>query len=55
MKAKCLKDFRDLDAGMLRKAGDTFEVTPERFKTLNSTKYGQLVREVKPRKQKEEV
>ena len=54
MKAKCLKDFRDLDAGVLRKEGSVFDVTPQRFKLLNSTKYGQLVREVKARKPKED-
>lgn len=53
MRAKCLRDFRDLDAGVLRKEGDVFEVTPERFDSLNSTKYGELVREVRARKPKE--
>lgn len=54
MKAKCIKGFRDLKAGVLRSEGETFEVTAERFKALNGSKYGQLVREVKTRKPKEE-
>ena len=54
MRAKCVRDFRDLDTGAMRRAGDVFDVTPYRFKALNATKYGQLVREVKTRKPKED-
>lgn len=31
MKAKVLKAFKDVDAGTVRMAGDTFECTEERF------------------------
>jgi len=47
MRAECIKGFRDLKEGVLRKEGDTFDVTAERFEELNASKYGQLVREVK--------
>ena len=38
--------FRDIESGTYRKAGDLFEVTPERLRALNSTRYGQLAEEV---------
>lgn len=47
MMAQAVKEFRDRESGTLRKEGDRFEVTPERFKALNSSRYGELVREVK--------
>lgn len=46
MLVECIVGFRDLDAGILRDAGDRFEVSPERFAALNGTKYGKLVSEV---------
>ena len=46
MLAECVRDFRDLDCGALRRAGDRFEVSPERLERLNATKYGELAREV---------
>lgn len=55
MRAKATKDFKDLEANAFRKAGETFEVTEERFKAINSTRYGTLaVEEVKeaPKKPK---
>lgn len=54
MRAKATKDFKDLEAKTLRKAGETFEVTEERFKALNATRYGTLATEVKeaPKKPK---
>lgn len=33
---KVLKEFYDLKAGMVRKEGDTFEETKERFDEINS-------------------
>lgn len=44
----------DLETKALRKAGETFEVTEERFKALNATRYGTLAVEVKeaPKKPK---
>lgn len=46
MLAECVREFRDLDCGVLRAAGDRFEVSPERLGRLNATKYGELAREV---------
>lgn len=54
MIAECVCGFRDLEAKAMRKAGDRFEVTPERFKALNATKYGILVREVPEEPKQEE-
>lgn len=31
---KCLKNFRDKHTGKIRKAGDVFKVTEERFKEI---------------------
>lgn len=45
MRAMATKDFTDLEAKAFRKAGETFEVTEERFKALNATRYGTLVTE----------
>lgn len=47
MLVECTKLFRDLEKGVLREEGSTFEVTRERYKAINSSGYGQLVREVK--------
>lgn len=46
MTAECIVSFKDIEAGVLRETGERFEVTPERFKAINSTKYGILVKEV---------
>lgn len=46
MTAECIVSFKDIEAGRLREAGERFEVTPERFKAINSTRYGILVKEV---------
>lgn len=54
MRAKATEDFMDKEAKTLRKAGETFDVTEERFKALNATRYGTLAVEVKeaPKKPK---
>jgi len=46
MVIKCIKRFRDLDAGIFREEGDTFEVTEERYQAINTAGYGQLVEKV---------
>lgn len=46
VKAVARTAFRDLDCGVLREAGDVFEVTPERLERINSTRYGRLAVEV---------
>lgn len=51
MQAVCVKPFRDLDAGVMREEGDIFEVSPQRFDRLNTTRYGKLVEEApKPKR-----
>lgn len=52
MKAKAIVKFRDLKEKKLRQIGEEFEVSKERFKEINSTKYGVLVEEVKEEKKK---
>ncbi len=46
MKAKALQPFHDSKEGVIRKWGDTFTVSEERFEELNSTKFGVLVEAV---------
>lgn len=50
MKAKTLKKFKDRKEGIVRKVGDQFEITKERFQEINGTKNGVLVEEIKPKK-----
>lgn len=52
MKAKTLKKFKDRKEGIVRKVGETFEVSKERFEEINATKNGKLVVEVKETKKK---
>lgn len=46
MKAKVLKPFVDKKEGVTRKLGDTFDVSAERLKEINSTEFGVLVEAV---------
>ena len=46
MVIKCIKRFRDLEAGTFREEGDTFEATEERYQAINTAGYGQLVEKV---------
>lgn len=43
MKARVLKPFIDKKDGVARKPGDTFILSKERYKEINSTKFGVLV------------
>lgn len=43
MRVKCIRTFRDFEAGRVRDSGEEFEVTPDRFKAINGTEYGTLV------------
>ena len=45
MKVRVLRHFKDKKEGVSRKPGDTFIVSKERFKEINSTHY--LVEEIK--------
>lgn len=54
MKVKVLRKFEDLKENKLRIAGDTFVVSQERFKEINSTKYGILVEVVEENKESTE-
>lgn len=42
MKAKVIKPFYDKKEGVTRNVGDTFTVSEERLKEINSTKLGVL-------------
>lgn len=56
MLAQATIDFRDLKEGVFRKAGETFEVTEERFKALSNSRYGRLVKKpAKPRVRRTET
>jgi hypothetical protein len=46
MLVECVRAFVDLDCGVMREAGDRFEVSPSRFTAINGTKYGELAVEV---------
>ena len=51
MKAKTIvSSFRDKKEKVTRKLNEEFIVSKERFKEINSTKYGKLVEEVKEKK-----
>lgn len=50
MKVKAIKRFNDKKEGVTRKTGDTFIVSKERFKEINSTH--DLVEEVKEEESK---
>ena len=52
MKVKTIVKFKDLKEKKLREAGEEFEVSKERYKEINSTKFGVLVEEVKEEKKK---
>ena len=54
MKAECITKFKDIDAGRIREVGERFELTPERFKAINSAGHGKLIREVRVRAKKSE-
>ena len=43
MRVKCIRTFRDFDAGRIRDEGDEFEVSPDRYDAINGTRYGTLV------------
>ncbi len=46
MKALVIKPFIDKKEGVTRNQGDTFILSKERLKEINSTKFGELVEEV---------
>ena len=46
MKARVLKPFIDKKEGVVRSVGDTFILSKERYKEINSTKFGRLVEAV---------
>lgn len=43
MRVKCIRTFRDFDAGCVRNSGEEFEASPDRFEAINGTRYGVLV------------
>lgn len=54
MRAIVIKDFRDLKEDVLRHAGDTFEVTRERFNEIHDKLGDEFVKAETPRKKKED-
>ena len=46
MLVECIRDFKDMAAGVMRQAGEQYDVDEERFAALNATRYGQLVKAV---------
>lgn len=46
MLVKCVKRFKDLQAGTFREVGAAFEVDEERYKAINTAGYGQLIEKV---------
>lgn len=51
MKAKVLKNFHDLEDKVFRKKDEEFEVTKERFTSINATQYGVLVESAEEEKE----
>lgn len=47
MIVRALTNFIDFEQDVKRSDGETWEVTEKRFLTLNASKFGQLVEEVK--------
>lgn len=47
MYVECVKRFRDKETGNMREVEDVFEVTRERMKRINGTRYGVLVKETR--------
>lgn len=55
MKAQVKHEFFDQKEEVLRKQGDTFDVTEARFKEINDAGYGDLIEKVsQPRAKKKE-
>lgn len=50
MKVKVIKPFFDKKDGVARSTGDTFELSKKRYEEINSTKFKELVIEVKTEK-----
>lgn len=46
MLVECIRDFRDMAAGVMRHQGEQFDVDEGRYKALKATRYGQLVKAV---------
>lgn len=46
MRVEVVRKFYDLEKKVDREVGEKFAVTKERFEQLNSTKYGELVRDL---------
>lgn len=46
MRVMCARRFRDIENGVFREVGDTFEVDEKRYEAINSAGYGVLVKKV---------
>lgn len=49
MLVRCVRRFKDLQAGALREVGATFEVDEGRYHSINGSRYGQLIEKVEDR------
>lgn len=43
MLARCIREFMDAEANVLRREGDEFEASEDRVTAINSAGYGELV------------
>lgn len=55
MVVKAVKVFHDKKEGVTRNMGDTFTISEERYKELNSTQFGALVEKVAEATKSEET
>lgn len=53
MKVKVVKEFKNKYSKKIHKVGDTLDISDSRFKEINSTKHGILVKEIKEKNKKE--
>ena len=54
MKARVLRDFNDLKEGVVRRKGEVFECSEERFEQINGSRHGILAEKVRKPKKTEE-
>lgn len=53
MKVQAIKKFKDKYTGSVISTGQVLDITEERFKEINSTKYGDLVKRVEEDKKED--
>lgn len=55
MKVRAIKLFQDKEEGVIRKKDDTFNISKERYKEINSTRFGELVEIIDKTQEAEET